>query len=74
MGGCWERKKVGLGAVVIKTATGEKQVSVGEVPPPLIAKWGQQVGDQLICQIELYALVVIRWMLTNRRSIWWVDN
>ena len=32
MGGCWERKKVGLGAVVIKTATGEKQVSVGEVP------------------------------------------
>ena len=42
--------------------------------PPLIAKWEQQVGDQLICQIELYALVVIRWMLTNRKSIWRVDN
>jgi hypothetical protein len=33
-------------------------IFVGDVPPPLIAKWEQHVGDQLICQTELYALVV----------------
>ena len=76
--GCWEGQTAGLGAVVIDTATGTKQIFMGEVPPPLIARWEQQVGEQLICQIELYTLVVLRWMLqpqlAHRRSIWWVDN
>lgn len=76
--GCWEGGRAGIGAVVIDTALGTKQVFAGEVPPQLISAWAHQVGDQLICQIELYAMVVLRWMLrqqlAHRRSIWWVDN
>ena len=34
--------------------------------------------EQLICQIEPYAMVALRWMLkdtfVNSRTIWWIDN
>ena len=40
--------------------------------------WEQLVCERLICQIELYAMVALRWMLkdtlVNRRTTWWVDN
>ena len=76
--GCWENKHAGLGAVMVDTATGEKKVFSGEVPSALLRRWEQLVGEQLICQIELYAMVALHWMLkdtlANRRTIWWVDN
>ena len=76
--GSWENGFAGLGAVLLDTATNQKWVLCGEVPDCLLTRWKQQVGEQLICQIELYAMVVVRWMfrdlLTNRRSIWWVDS
>ena len=63
---------------MVDTATGEKKVFSGEVPSALLRRWEQLVGEQLICQIELYAMVALRWMLkdtlANRRTIWWVDN
>ena len=38
----------------------------------------QVVGEFLICQIELYVLVLVRWqfceLLHNRRTLWWIDN
>ena len=50
----------------------------GVVPDELLTLWKKAVGDHLICQIELYVMVIVRWqfrtMLHNRRSIWWVDN
>ena len=76
--GAWEQNRGGLGAVVIDMATGEKWVLAGLVPQQLLDRWSELVGDQLICQIELYAMVTLRWMfkerLNGRRSIWWVDN
>jgi hypothetical protein len=63
---------------VVDGATGEKHVLAGEVPGVLLDHWKQQVGEQLICQIELYAMVAVRWqyrkLIAQRRVIWFVDN
>ena len=76
--GAWESDTSGLGAVLVDCATGEKHVLAGEVPKGLLDHWKQQVGEQLICQIELYAMVAVRWqfreLLAQRRVIWFVDN
>eukprot|EP00435_Cladocopium_sp_Y103_P043481 s1078_g12.t1 len=76
--GSWESEIAGIGAVVIDTATGDRWIFSGRVPEVLICHWKKLVGDQLICQIELYAMVVVRWMfkdrLKDRRAVWWVDN
>eukprot|EP00435_Cladocopium_sp_Y103_P026667 s2745_g6.t1 len=76
--GAWEKEVAGLGAVLIDTATGERHVWSGRVPEPLVKAWKHLVGEQLICQIELYAMVALRWalkdLLKDRRTIWWVDN
>ena len=76
--GSWEKSHAGIGAVTIDVATGSKEVWAGEVPPELLERWRRLVGEQLICQIELYVMVLMRWMLADRlkdrRTIWWVDN
>ena len=76
--GCWESGRAGIGAVVIDLASGSKMVCSGEVPEGLLAHWKRSVGDFIICQIELYVMVLLRWQFGkdfhNRRSIWWVDN
>ena len=76
--GSWEDPFAGVGAVVFDTLTGWRAIYSGELPQPLQRKWLVDVGDQLICQVELYAVVAIRFhlseLLHNRRSIWWVDN
>ena len=76
--GSWEDGHAGLGAVVLDTADGSAWVWSGKVPQVLLDKWRGIVGDQLICQIELYAMVALRWSLSklfvNRRTLWWVDN
>ena len=63
---------------MVDGATGEKHVLAGEVPGVLLDHWKQQVGEQLICQIELYAMVAVRWqwrkLIAQRRVIWFVDN
>ena len=76
--GCWEQGHAGVGAVVVDLATNNKWIWAGTVPALLLERWKNLVGDQLICQIELYAMVALRWsladLLCNRRSLWWVDN
>ena len=76
--GAWENQAAGIGPVLIDTATNMRWVLAGEVPRQLLDEWQPLVRDQLICQVELYTLVVIRWMfkdfLKERRSLWWVDN
>ena len=76
--GAWEAGVSGLGAVLLDCASCERYVLAGEVPEVLLTHWKQQVGEQFICQIELYALVAVRWqfreLLANRRVIWFVDN
>ncbi|CAE7203401.1 unnamed protein product [Symbiodinium sp. CCMP2592] len=76
--GAWERRRAGIGAVIFDTASGKSWTYEGLVPEPLILRWEAEVGTQLICQIELYAVVCLRWALAStfdhRRLIWWIDN
>ena len=76
--GAWENRTASLGSVVVDTVDGSSQVLHGCLPGSLRDLWLKEVGEQLICQIELYAMVAIRWQLgewlSGRRSIWWVDN
>ena len=76
--GSWDGTRGGLGAAVIDTSSRCRWVFSGELPQDLARRWTTEVGDQIICQIELYAMVAIRWhlreLLCDRRVIWWVDN
>ena len=76
--GSLEGSFAGLGAVVIDLASNRSWVCKGEVPPHLLQPWRVLIGEHLICQIELYAMVLIRLqfmeLLRHRHSIWWVDN
>lgn len=74
----WESGHGGLGAVVIDLSTHDRFVFSGEIPSVLRDIWVRQLGDHIICQLELYVMVAIRWrlkrLLSGRRVIWWVDN
>ena len=76
--GSWEDGVAGIGAVLIDCSTGRGRVFQGIVDPQLVRAWLSSVGEQLICEIELYALVAIRHVLgsvfESRRCIYWIDN
>ena len=63
---------------MIDTVSGRVAIYCGQVADALKRHWLQEVGDHLICQLELYVMVSLRWSLRNlphnRRAIWWVDN
>ena len=63
---------------MIDSASGRIVVYYGQAPESLKRHWLKEVGDHLICQLELYVMVGLRWslknLLHNRRTIWWVDN
>lgn len=48
------------------------------MPLKLVAMWLQEVGDQLICQIQLFAFLTARFecrdRFNNRGVIAWLDN
>jgi hypothetical protein len=76
--GAWQKQIAGIGAAVIDLATNQRSVLARTVPQVLLDKWQNLVGDQLICHVELYVMVAVRWLfrdlLKERRSLWWVDN
>lgn len=76
--GSWENGVGGLGAVLLDESTGSSVVIQDEVHESLLSLWKGTVGDQLICQIELLAMVLVQWQwkheLHNRRVLLFVDN
>ena len=76
--GSWEDEIAGIGAVVLDVSTGQGRVFQGVVPKELTAKWTNEVGSQIICEVELFALVSVRSFLQNmlhgRKTIYWIDN
>ena len=76
--GAWENGVGGLGAVILDETTGSSLVVQDTVHQSLLDLWADQVGEQLICQIELLAMVLVRWQwmreLHNRRVLLFVDN
>ena len=66
------------GAIVIDPLTGVRLCFAGAVPEFLLTAWKHLVGEQLICQIDMYAVVCVRWkvryLLYKRRLLLFIDN
>ena len=76
--GAYEDGKGTWGALVHDPLSGRRLVFAGEVPTVLISYWTATVGEQLICEIELFAYICVRWHLrkelNNRYGIAFIDN
>ena len=75
--GAFEDGHASAGAVIVDTATGFSSCFEVQVPQDLLDLW-LETSDQVICQIELWAFVAVRWdlraTLLNRRVIAWIEN
>ena len=74
--GAYENGVATAGAVVID---GPSRVAfVVTVPEALVKLWTKVAGEQIISQVELWALVSVRWCLRKqlhgRHVIKWIDN
>lgn len=74
--GAWEDGRATAGAVLLD---GHRQQAFEIlVPNELVSHWSQLVGEQIICQIELWALLTMVWHFrrefSGRRLICWIDN
>ena len=76
--GSWEAGVAGIGLAAHDCFSGAGWVYEGFVPSDLLEHWKAEVGDQLICEIELFAILASMLELTSilqsRRIVWWVDN
>ena len=64
--------------MLLDESTGNRLVVQDRVQDEFLDLWRDLVGDQLICQIKLFAMVPVRWEwqleLSNRRVLLFVDN
>ena len=76
--GAWEDRSATAGLVLYSPDDDQVIVREIEVPQSLTEMWLQEVGEQLICQIELYAYLAARFeykeWFCNRGVIAWLDN
>lgn len=76
--GAWEDGKATGGAVTFDPRTRESKVFAVEIPARLVAKWLEEVGEQLISQIEFFVCLAVRFYcreaLRDRLGIAWIDN
>ena len=76
--GAWEAGNASAGAVVYDPFRDETIVFEIEVPTQLVELWLKDVGEQLICQIEMFAYIAVRYKLhkdlLNKAGIAWIDN
>ncbi|CAJ1442762.1 unnamed protein product, partial [Effrenium voratum] len=76
--GAWESGVASAGVAMYFPQEGGGVVAPIAVPDELVKLWLDEVGDQLICQIEMFAFLAIRWIfsdaLSNRFTIAWIDN
>ena len=76
--GAWESGIAGVGVAVHDCFAGMGWVYEGRVPAKILDKWRSEVGEQLICEIEMFAvlatLLELNTFLSARRVIWWIDN
>eukprot|EP00435_Cladocopium_sp_Y103_P001353 s5288_g1.t1 len=76
--GAFEAKEGTWGALILDPATGSREVFHGTVPMPLLEFWLKTVGDQVICEVEMYAYLCVRWACRKtwamRSGICFIDN
>ena len=74
----WDGATARWGVVIIDRETALRKVFAGEVPATLVQHWRTTVGSQIICQAEMYAVLLARFhiheLFSSRRVIIWVDN
>ena len=74
--GAWEGRLATAGAVLVD---GEVRVAIKlEVPQALVDHWLANAGDQIIYQVQLWGLVLLKWsrkeQFYNCRVLEWIDN
>lgn len=76
--GSWEQGAAKAGAVFFNGCSGLGWIAEIDVPQRLIDIWNRDVGEQLICQIEYYAFLVLRYFVASeimdQQAIAWGDN
>lgn len=76
--GAWENGKASGGALVFDPDRNTCEVFAVKVPDRLVSCWLEQVGDQLISQIEFFVYLAVRFQyrrrLHNKIGIAWIDN
>ena len=76
--GAWESGLATAGLLLYNPDNRELIVQEIEVPDRLTQLWSREVGQQLICQIEVYAYLAARCQyretFRNRGLIAWLDN
>ena len=76
--GSWEDGRACAGAVFVNGQNGKGWVAEVEIPDALIQSWIKEVGSQIICQIEYYAFLVLRFCVAkeilNQQAVAWIDN
>lgn len=77
-GGAFKGTIASWGAIVLDAWKGTRLCFYGLVLGCLIHAWRFLVGEQLICQIERYSVVCVRWavrsLLHKRRAVFFTDN
>ena len=76
--GCFENDVGTWGALVVDSLSGSRWLFGGRVPQCLIQRWHSAAGDQVICEVEAYALVMtlfgLRGFLDRRSVLVFIDN
>ena len=76
--GSFENRIGEWGFFIHDCSTAGRVVAGGCVPQPLIEFWLATVGDQVITQVELYAVLMARMYLSSncldRQVIYYIDN
>ena len=76
--GAWEDGRASAGLVFFDSSKLELTVQEILVPKNVLEAWEASVGEQLICQIEMYAFMVARYhfreVIHNKAAIAWIDN
>ena len=76
--GSYEKGRALWGAVVLDREDNLKAVHHGTVPEQLLVQWRSLGIEQIICQVETYAAVLVRHYyarrLHQRRAIFFIDN
>ena len=66
------------GGVLLDDVGGHRIIHDGTVPSRMVSEWKTVAGEQIICQIEMYAALLIRFryrdLLLNRPCIFFIDN
>ena len=76
--GAWEDGQASAGAVVFDPDCNKLSCFEIAVPNELVRLWVSETGDQIISQIEIFAMLAVRYKLShrllNRTGKSWIDN